>query len=278
MTDETARTVAVVGATGQVGQVVVRDADARGLAVRGVSRSVPADDDPRRAAGATYSAVDVLGAAQEPTVAALATAFEGADAVVLATNATAGDLDVYRTGTRRVVEAAGRAGVRRLVVLSIANVDQGTDYPYYAAHAEQNEIALAGPVPATVVRATQFHTFLAYVRSVPPARTLTRLGLLPYPRGTRFQTIDVRDVARLLVDATSDDGPARAVDVGGPQVRDAKDLVHAERAARGSRRVPVGVRVPGPVGTFFREGRNLVPDHHEGRITFDEWLRSGDGV
>ncbi|MCZ2265110.1 epimerase, partial [Isoptericola sp. QY 916] len=38
------------------------------------------------------------------------------------------------------------------------------------------------------------------------------------------------------------------------------------------RRLPVAVPLPGPLGEFFRAGRNLMPDAASGTITYDEWL------
>ncbi|MGW8568166.1 SDR family oxidoreductase [Isoptericola sp. NPDC055881] len=272
-------TIVVVGGTGQAGRAVVREAGTRGLDVRVVSRRPPESTD-----GAAHHAVDLLGDDEVGVVAALTAAFDGADAVVDASNGMApGAQAVFTTGARRVAEAAGRARAGRVVVLSIAGVDR-SGYAYYQAHAEQERVHAAGPVPATIVRATQFHEFLGiFFGRDSRLGAWSRAGLLPYPRGCRFQTIDLRDVARALVDAAQGDDPlgvapvpgpsgAPTVTVGGPEVRDARDLAHAWRRAQGSRRLPVGVPLPGPLGEFFRAGRNLVPDAAVGTVTYDEWL------
>jgi uncharacterized protein YbjT (DUF2867 family) len=59
--------------------------------------------------------------------------------------------------------------VRHHVVLSIAGVDRVGGNAHYAGKRRQEELALAGPIPATVLRATQFHEFAAMVVDLDPA-------------------------------------------------------------------------------------------------------------
>ncbi|MFI2105056.1 SDR family oxidoreductase [Isoptericola sp. NPDC019693] len=273
-------TIAVVGGTGQAGRAVVREAAARGHEVRVVSRRRPADLEP----GAEHHAVDLLDDDAARVAGALAAAFEGADTVVDTSNGMSPAAQaVFTAGARRVVAAAERAGVGRAVILSIAGVDR-SGYGYYRAHTEQERVYAGGAVPATVVRATQFHEFLdLFFGRDSRLGAWSRLGLLPYPRGCRFQTIDLRDVARALVDAAEGADPlgvvpatgpsgAPTATLGGPQTLDGRAMARAWRRAHGSRRLPVGVPLPGALGEFFRAGRNLVPDAAVGTVTYDDWL------
>ncbi|MBD5785154.1 NAD(P)H-binding protein [Cellulosimicrobium terreum] len=273
-------TVAVVGGTGTAGAHVVREAVARGLAVRVVSRHEP--DDASRVPGAVHHRVDLL-ADDDRSRAALDDALAGVDVVVDASNGqTPGAMKVLTDGAGRLAEAARRAGVGRVVVLSIANVE-AADYGYYRAKAEQERLLAGAGVPTTVVRATQFHEFLElFLGRGGRLGRWARLGLLPVPRGVRFQPIALVDVARALVDAAQGDPPdggvpgpgpgATTVTIGGPEVLDARDMARAWRSTHGSRRPVVGVPLPGPLGEFFRSGRNLVPDRRWGTVTYREWL------
>jgi len=274
-------TIVVVGGTGQAGQAVVREALARGHEVRVVSRR--AEGLPR---GVAHHAVDLLADDGARVQGALAAAFAGADAVVDASNgASPAALEIFTTGAARVARAAAGAGVRRVVVLSIAAVDR-SEYAYYRAHAEQERVYAAGAVPVTVVRATQFHSFLElYLGRDSRLGAWPRFGLLPYPRGCRFQPIDLADAARALVDGAEGGAPlgvaptpgpsgAPTSTVGGPQVLRSRDMARAWRRARGSRRVVVPVRLPGPLGALFRAGDHLVPDGAVGTVTYAQWLES----
>lgn len=274
--------IAVVGGTGAAGRGVVREAAARGHDVRVLSRHAP--DDAARVPGTTHHRVDLLTPDDGAVAAALDAALAGVDAVVDASNGMSpGAMKVFTVGARRLAEAAHRAGAGRVVVLSIVNVDQGA-YGYYRAKAEQERVLAAGGVPTTVVRATQFHEFLElFLGRDGRLGRWARLGLLPVPRGVRFQPIALADVARALVDAAEGTPPgggvpgpgpdATTVTIGGPEVLDARKMAQAWRAAHGSRRPVVGVPLPGPLGEFFRAGRNLVPDHRYGTLTYRAWLR-----
>jgi uncharacterized protein YbjT (DUF2867 family) len=229
--------------------------------------------------------VDLLGSDDAEVARALDASLAGVDAVVDTSNGqTPGAMKVFTVGARRLADAVRRAGAGRLVVLSIVHVDQG-DYGYYRAKTEQEQALAASGVPTTVVRATQFHEFLEiFLGTDGRLGRWARLGLLPVPRGVRFQPIALVDVARALVDAAEGlppeggvPGPgerATTVTIGGPEVLDAREMGRAWRAAHGSRRPVVGVPLPGALGEFFRSGRNLVPDRRYGTLTYRAWLEA----
>jgi len=68
--------------------------------------------------------------------------------------------EFFTTATRNLQEAGARAGVRRLVVVSIIGIDEFAG-GYNAAKVAQEQAALAGPIPARIVRAAQFHEFVS---------------------------------------------------------------------------------------------------------------------
>jgi len=104
-------------------------------------------------------------------------------------------------GARALTAAAALAGVERQVLLSIVNVDQ-SDFGYYRAKTEQERIYLGAQVDARVVRATQFHDFVATFCHLAPFGVATALA------GIRFQPIAVEDVARAPGDGYRSDGSA----------------------------------------------------------------------
>ena len=165
-------------------------------------------------------------------------------------------------GTRRLVQAARRAGDPHLVYVSIVGVDR-IPLTYYRAKVDsERDVALSG-LPWTTLRATQFHEFTADLLA-----RLTRLPVVPAPHGWRFQPVDVREVADRLV-AAADVGPAgRLPDVGGPEVLTVADLAQAYLTATGRRRPVVPLPVPGRFSAAFRAGGNLSPDGRAAGQTF----------
>src|ERR1700754_5013984 len=119
--------VAVVGGTGTLGALLVRELLARGATVRVLSRN--ATDVP---AGAAHHRVDLTSGE------GLAEALAGVDAVVDAANSTKAAEDVLVAGTRRLLEAEAAAGVTHHVAISIIGIDQ-VPMKYYRAKLAQEE-------------------------------------------------------------------------------------------------------------------------------------------
>ena len=138
--------IAVAGGTGRIGRLTIAALDRAG------HQTVPLS----RGAG-----VDAY------TGAGLADALRGADAVIDVTNTPSGDeaeiVDFFGTATQNLLAAGEQAGVRHHVLLSIVGIDHKQRVPHYAGKREQERLVASGPVPWSIVRATQFHDFAAMV-------------------------------------------------------------------------------------------------------------------
>lgn len=250
-------TYLVAGGTGVAGRSVVAELVRRGETVRVLSRRGGA-----LGAGVEQAAGDLL------TGAGLAQALDGVDIVIDTTDGkTRRTRPVLTTGAGNLLSAAREAGVSRAVLLSIVNVDRST-FGYYRAKTAQEQRYAASPLPTPVVRATQFHEFVPML-----CAPTSKLGLIPAFTGARFQSIDTADVARALVDAAQTPSvTADPVVVGGPQILTMREMAQAWKAATGARGRVTDLPMPGAMGSFWRNGSNLVPDNHFGTVTFDQWL------
>jgi uncharacterized protein YbjT (DUF2867 family) len=94
-------------------------------------------------------------------------ALEGAQVVVDVENAPARDdaavLDFFRTSSRNLLAGETAAGVVHHVTLSVVGIDRLPDSGYFRAKVAQEELVKAGPVPHTIVRATQFFEFIGRI-------------------------------------------------------------------------------------------------------------------
>jgi uncharacterized protein YbjT (DUF2867 family) len=241
--------VAVVGGTGTAGRHVVDVLSERGHEPVVLSRS---------------RGVDVVSGR------GLDAALDGASAVVDAGNVTTLRRTTaerfFGTATRNLLEAERRAGVRHHVALSIVGIDR-VDTGYYAGKRLQERLVLEGEVPATVLRATQFHDFPEQVMAtsgVGPVRAVPRL---------RVQPVAGREVGEVLAELACGEPAGRAPDLGGPEEHDLVSLARAVVRARGGRRVVVPLPVPGAAGRAVAAG-GLLPGEGArlGRITFQQWL------
>jgi uncharacterized protein YbjT (DUF2867 family) len=204
----------------------------------------------------------------------LAAALDGVARVIDVSNITTTRASVARaffeTTTAHLLAAGARAGVVHHVVLSIVGIDR-VGFGYYLVKRRQEELVLGGGLPASVLRATQFHEFAAQL--------LARGGpVVPVPH-MLSQPVAAREVAAALVRLTLGEPVGRAPDLAGPAPEQMADLVRRLLRAAGSRRRVLGFRLPGAVGTAMARG-GLLPTGPgpRGEQTFDQWLAGQDGA
>jgi uncharacterized protein YbjT (DUF2867 family) len=243
--------IAVAGATGKIGTITVAALERDGHEAVRISRSL---------------GVDLL------TGAGLDDALRGVDAVVDATNAPADD----RTGfvsylgktTGNLLAAEERAGVRHHVLLSIAGIADITGNDHYDAKREQERLVTEGPVPWTIVPATQFHDFAETAASWTETDGVATVAPL------LVQPIAPADVAEVLAELAVGDPQGRHVDIAGPDTQDFVDMARRTYAARG-RDVRLVPTWDGMFGLSM-SGNVLLPAKNA-RITpttFDAWLKT----
>ncbi|MDW5598747.1 NAD(P)H-binding protein, partial [Conexibacter stalactiti] len=258
--------VAVIGGTGVLGRLVAAELIARGDTVRLVSRSAPAAGSaaaPLLEAGAEHRAADLSSGE------GLAAALTGAEAVVAAANDPRGGRAVLVDGEQRLLDAAAAAGVTHHVAISIVGCDR-VPLGYYRAKIAQEQVVAGGPVPWSLLRATQFHQLVDGLFSA-AARGRVQLG-----GKALVQPIDPGVVAARLAEAVHAGPAGRLPDVGGPRVQTLAELGEAWRAAHPGRRL---LKLPAPLpprlGRALRSGGLCAPGAAAGGADFAAWL-AGD--
>lgn len=194
---------------------------------------------------------------------------EGIDAIVDVTNVNSIKRDAATTFFTRIAqnlqEAGERAGVRHLVLLSIIGIDR-VDYGYYQAKLAQEQVAASGPLPTSILRATQFHEFAGQMLD----KTSGPVALVPT---MRIQPVAAREVAQALVALADGGAVGYAPELAGPQEESLGDMARRVLRARGSHRLLVPVRLPGKVGRAMAHGEQLpTHDGPRGRVRFADWL------
>jgi uncharacterized protein YbjT (DUF2867 family) len=199
----------------------------------------------------------------------LPAAVRGADVVVHAATDPRGDpWQVDVAGTRRLVQALDRTGLQHLVYVSIVGVDR-VPWGYYRAKFAAEQVLLASGLPVTIVRVTQFHSFVDELLS-----TARRGPVLPVPMSWRAAPVDIGEVAGFLAGVAAGAPSADVVEFGGPEALSAADLARAWAAAREPGVRVVATPLPGRLSAAFREGGVLPgPRATRGRVTYAEHLR-----
>jgi uncharacterized protein YbjT (DUF2867 family) len=247
--------VAVVGGTGTLGALVVGELLAKGADVRALSRNTT--DVP---AGASHHRVDLTSGEGLPE------ALAGADAVVDAANSTKAAEDVLVAGTRRLLEAEAAAGVGHHVLISIIGIDRVLT-KYYRAKLGQEEAVEAGPVPFSILRASQFPQLLDSAFAA-----AARFGVRP-TGAAQVQPVGPGVVAARLAEVALAGPAGRLPSVAGPRVQTLSELSRAWAAARGKRRLPLRVPAWGKMGKALAAGALCDPAAAAPGETFEEWLR-----
>lgn len=241
--------ISVIG-TGLIGAQVVGDLTAAGHEASGYSRS---------------TGVDLL------TGDGLDDALRGAQVAVNLTNSPTFDddsLDFFRTSVTNLLAAAQAAGVGHLVTLSIVGVDQVPDMAYYRAKTLQENLVEAGPIPYSIVRATQFMEFIA------PTMESTTDGEVVRLPATPIQPISSAEVAAAVAEVAEGDPLHGIRNIAGPDVFTLDELGRITLEAKGNHRHVVTdptaglfAVVKGDVLTA-PEGARLSSTHYR------DWLRS----
>ncbi len=196
-----------------------------------------------------------------------AEALENIDVVIHTATAPQGDtaaVDVQ--GTKRLLEAAEEAPVENFIYPSIVGIDD-IPFSYYNDKVTAETAVEESDVPATIVRTTQFHSFveemLGYVATLP---------VWPLPTKMQIQPIDVGEVADSIVNHTTLIAGGRIGPIGGPQIHSVGELAQTYRDSRGLRRPIIRIPIPSKTVAAFRTGNAICPDHMIGTVTWEEWL------
>jgi uncharacterized protein YbjT (DUF2867 family) len=243
------RRIAVAGASGRAGRHVVDVLEERGHEVVAMSRS---------------TGVDVV------TGAGLAEALEGVEAIVdVATGPSpeqAAATAFFAASARNLQQEGQRAGVGRIVVASIVGTDRFAG-GYGAAKLAHERALLDGPIPAVVLRATQFHELVGQLMD------WGRRGDVVQVPKMRTQPVAARTVAEALVElATSPELGPQLSELAGPREESLVELATLLAARRGD---PARVEAvsSGP-DAELNEGGALLPGPAATLAgpTFADWL------
>jgi len=245
------RKIAVAGATGRLGRHAVDVLHERGHEVVPISRT---------------TGVDVISGE------GLASALETVDLIIdAATSPTPeGAAEFFATSVRNMQQAGSEHGVEEILVVSIIGTDH-FDVGYNAAKLIQERGHIEGPVPARILRAAQFHEFVAELVE------WSRQGDVSYVPEMRTQLVAARSVAEALADLV-DGADAAPVgnpisEVAGPREENLVDAARLFAAQNGNGlRIEAGAWPEDPEGLYPNGALLPGPVAKLAGPTYEEWL------
>ena len=241
--------ILVTGATGFVGAEILRRASRRGWRVRGLARHPEKAEPLGRLPHVELFRADVDDAPE------LDEAMADVDAVVhlvgiIAPTREQGFEEVHVAGTRNVLEAARRAGIRRFVHMSALGVERGRGLTAYFDTKWRAEEAVREAAREHGVAATIFRPSLIFGPDDEFFNRLARVvrwsPVVPLPGGgeQRFQPVWVGDVAECFLQAArAASTPRETYEVGGLEVLTLREIAQVLAEILGKRRAVVSLPV-----------------------------------
>ena len=243
--------IAVAGATGRLGRHVSEVLAERGHEIVAISRA---------------TGVDII------TGAGLDAALTGVEVIIDAATGLSPEqrpaTEFFVTAAHNLQEAGVRARVRRAVVVSIINIDKSAAGYGLAKIAHENAWR-SGPIPVRIVRAAQFHEFVAQLLE------WGTQGEVAYIPEMRTQIVSARTVAEVVADVATPAGdPAQIVQIAGPREEDLGQLAAMLAARRGMPVKVQAVRNPADPDADMQATGGLLPGPGARLAgpTFQEWL------
>jgi uncharacterized protein YbjT (DUF2867 family) len=240
--------IAVIGGTGLIGSQVVRILNASG------HEAVPQSPS---------TGLDLLSGQGLPE------ALTGASVVVNLTNSPTFDdasPAFFQQTMNNLLAAASVAGVGHAVILSIVGADKVPGLVYYRAKVLQEDILKAGPLPYSIVRATQFFEFLDATLSSTADENTVRLP------ATLVQPIASADVAQSVADVSVGAPLQGTRNIAGPEVFALDELGKITLAAHDDHRTVVTDNSAGMFAAASGDALIAKDGAVIAKTTYREWL------
>jgi len=240
--------IAIIGGTGLIGSHVVKILNASG------HEAVP---------HSPSTGLDLLSGRGLPE------ALKGTDVVVNLTNSPTFDYAspaFFQQTMDNLLTTARAAGVGHAVILSIVGADQVPSLVYYRAKVLQEDILKAGPVPYSIVRATQFFEFMGWVLSETADENTVRLP------ATLVQPIAAADVAQAVADVSLGPPLQGTRNVAGPDVFPLDELGKITLAAHNDHRTVVTDNSAGLFAAASHDALIARDGAVIAETTYREWL------
>jgi len=203
----------------------------------------------------------------------LADAFKGAAVVVDVSNSPSWEdsavLQFFATSTRNLLNYESAAGVKHHVALSVVGTDQLSGSGYFRAKMAQEKLIKEGPIPYSIVHATQFFEFLKGLADV--SMEGGKVHLPP----VLFQPMSAEDVASGVARVAVSPPVNGIVEIAGPETFRVDELVRLRLTSLNDAREVVADPKARYGGAPVSE-RTLLPgkDARLGQTRYGDWLKS----
>ena len=177
-------------------------------------------------------------------------------------------MEFFQTSTRNLLSYEAAAGVGQHVALSVVGSERLPQSGYMRAKVAQEKLINTGPIPYTIVHATQFFEFTKRI-----ADEATRDNKVYLPP-VLFQPLAADDVASALCKVATSSPLNGTIEIAGPEAFRFDELIRQRLTALNDTREVVA----DPHALYFNaelSERSIVPGNTAqlGETRFEDWLR-----
>ena len=198
-------------------------------------------------------------------------ALSGADVVVDVSNSpsfeAAAVLNFFETSTRNLLAAEAAEGVRHHVALSVVGTDRLSESGYFRAKIAQEELIKAGPIPYSIIHATQFFEFVKSIADAATSGNAVKLS------SALIQPMAADDVASAVGRIAVGPPVNGIVEVAGPEQFRLDGLIRLGLATKSDPREVISDPQARYFGALLQE-RTLLPGANAtlASTRFEDWM------
>lgn len=245
--------ILVTGSTGQLGSALLKQLKGLDYQVKITSRRKPKEVD------FTWVYSDLLfGEGLEEAV-------KDVDVIIhAATSPTKNSKNIEVTGFEKLLSKLQH--IKLFIYPSIVGIDE-IPFKYYRLKYKAEELLKNSSVPYTIARATQFHSF---VESLLLSKPFFKRYIIP--GRIKFQSVDVNEFARYLIELVNKGPQGKLDDFCGPDIMTLREMAELKIRINNETNAILSIPFSGKLYNSLIEGKNTNPMQRRGIISYEEYL------
>lgn len=158
--------------------------------------------------------------------------------------------------------------VKHFIYPSIIGIE---DIPFnYYKHKHKAEVLLKnGNIPYTIIRATQFHSF---VENLLLSKPIFKRYFIP--GDIKFQSVDTSEFAKYLIKLINEEPQGKIVEFAGPKIMTLREMAEQKIKINNEENKIFSFSMIGKLYKALLEGKNTNLSQTKGMITFEEYLKN----
>lgn len=158
--------------------------------------------------------------------------------------------------------------IKLFIYPSIVGIEE-IPFKYYRLKYKAEELLKDSSLPYTIARATQFHSFVDNLLLSKPL-----FGRYIIPGRIKFQSVDVNEFARHLIDLVNKGPQGKLDDFCGPDIMTLREMAELKIKITNETNNVLSIPFSGKLYNSLIEGKNTNPMQKKGIISYEEYLRN----